>query len=54
MDEPVFPEGDELVDGAGVAEGELDLASDDEDDDDEVDDFSDFSDAELPVLPLRA
>jgi hypothetical protein len=50
VDEP-FPEGDELVDGAGVAEGELALASDDEDDD-----FSDvdFSDAELPVLPLRA
>jgi hypothetical protein len=39
------------VDGAGVAEGELDLASDDEDDDDED---VDFSDAELPVLPLRA
>jgi hypothetical protein len=37
------------VDGAGVAEGELDLASDDEDDD-EVD----LSDAELFVLPLRA
>jgi hypothetical protein len=53
----VFPEGDELVDGAGVAEGELDLASDeedDEDDDGEDVDFSDFSDAELPVLPLRA
>jgi hypothetical protein len=53
----LLPEGDELVDGAGVAEGELDLASVDEDDDDEVDDFSDFSDfsdAELPVLPLRA
>ncbi len=47
----MFPEGDELVDGAGVAEGELDLASDDEDDDDED---VDFSDAELPVLPLRA
>jgi hypothetical protein len=48
------------VDGAGVAEGELDLASDDEDDDDEDVGFSDvdfsdvFSDAELPVLPLRA
>jgi hypothetical protein len=60
VDEPVFPEGDELVDGAGVAEGELDLASDDEDDEDDEDDddedvdFSDFSDAELPVLPLRA
>jgi hypothetical protein len=57
VDEPVFPEGDELVDGAGVAEGELDLASDDEDDEDDDDedvDFSDFSDAELPVLPLRA
>jgi hypothetical protein len=39
------------VDGAGVAEGELDLASDDEDDD--VEDAG-FSDAELPVLPLRA
>jgi len=39
------------VDGAGVAEGELDLASDDEDVDDGADDFSD---AELPVLPLRA
>jgi hypothetical protein len=47
----VFPEGDELVDGAGVSEGELVLASDDEDDDDEA---VDFSDAELPVLPLRA
>jgi hypothetical protein len=46
----LLPEGDELVDGAGVAEGELDLASDDEDDDEDVD----FSDAELPVLPLRA
>jgi hypothetical protein len=44
------------VDGAGVTEGELDLASDEEDDDDEDVDFSDvdFSDAELPVLPLRA
>ena len=52
MDEPVFPEGDELVDGAGVAEGELDLASDDEDVDVEADGLSD---AELlPVLPLRA
>jgi hypothetical protein len=40
------------VDGAGVAEGELALASDDEDDDD--DEVVDFSDAELPVLPLRA
>jgi hypothetical protein len=39
------------VDGAGVAEGELDLASDDEDDDGVA---VDFSDAELPVLPLRA
>jgi hypothetical protein len=39
------------VDGAGVTEGELALASDDEDDDDE--DVG-FSDAELPVLPLRA
>jgi hypothetical protein len=47
----LLPEGDELVDGAGVAEGELDLASDDEDDDGED---VDFSDAELPVLPLRA
>ena len=47
----MFPEGDELVDGAGVAEGELDLASDDEGDDDED---VEFSDAELPVLPLRA
>ena len=47
----MFPEGDELVDGAGVAEGELDLASDDEDDDDED---VDLSDAELPLLPLRA
>jgi hypothetical protein len=56
VDEPVFPEGDELVDGAGVAEGELALASDDEDE--AVDfsdvDLSDFSDAELPLLPLRA
>ena len=40
------------MDGAGVAEGELDLASDDEDDDDE--EVADLSDAELPVLPLRA
>ena len=40
------------MDGAGVAEGELDLASDDEDDGD--DEAVDFSDAELPVLPLRA
>jgi hypothetical protein len=39
------------VDGAGVAEGELDLASDDEDDDVEA---VGFSDAELPLLPLRA
>jgi hypothetical protein len=51
VDEPLLPEGDELVDGAGVAEGELDLASDDAGDDDEV---VDLSDAELPVLPLRA
>jgi hypothetical protein len=40
------------VDGAGVAEGELVLASDDEDDDD--DEVVDLSDAELPLLPLRA
>jgi hypothetical protein len=40
------------VDGAGVAEGELDLASDDEVDDD--DDAVGFSDAVFPVLPLRA
>ena len=40
------------MDGAGVAEGELALASDDEDDDD--DEAVDFSDAELPGLPLRA
>jgi hypothetical protein len=38
------------VDGAGVSEGELVLASDDEDDVVDVD----FSDAELPLLPLRA
>jgi hypothetical protein len=38
------------VDGAGVAEGELVLASDDDDGDEAVD----FSDAELPLLPLRA
>ena len=43
----MLPEGDELADGAGVAEGELDLASDD-------DEAVDLSDAELPVLPLRA
>ena len=41
------------MDGAGVAEGELDLASDDEVDDDD-DEVVDFSDAEPPLLPLRA
>ena len=40
------------MDGAGVAEGELDLASDDEDDDDV--EAVDLSDAEPPLLPLRA
>jgi hypothetical protein len=45
----LLPEGDELVDGAGVAEGELGLASDDEDDDDEDVDLSDAG-----LLPLRA
>ena len=40
------------MDGAGVAEGELDLASDGDDEDD--DEVVDLSGAELPLLPLRA
>jgi hypothetical protein len=42
------------VDGAGLAEGELALASDDEEDDDDDVEEVDLSDAGAPVLPLRA